>query len=138
MKRLSNRIIIAVIILFAGQAFGQFEIAWYTVDCGGMNSIGATYSLSGTIGQHDAQVPPVMMGGTFELTGGFWVVATVCNCPGDMNGDGLRNGADIQLFTQCVTNSADCPCADVNAMGGVNSTDVIVFVTDLLAGATCF
>jgi len=131
----------AVVILVASQALGQFEIGWHTVDGGGlMNSTDGQpggFELSGTIGQHDAQVSTVMFGGAFELTGGFWVVATVCNCPGDMNGDGLRNGADIQNFAHCFAGAGACNCADVNDIGGVNSADVSAFVTSLLAGAAC-
>lgn len=132
-----NRFCIAAVLLMVGQAFAQYEITWNTVDGGGMNSVGGTFALSGTIGQHDAQIPPIMSGGTFELTGGFWVVSTVCSCPGDLNGDGLRNGADIQKFTRCFTAEGACFCADVDGLGGVDSADVSVFVTDLLAGAAC-
>lgn len=133
-----NRTCAMIFVLAASQALGQLAIDWHTVDGGGeMNSVGGSFSLSGTIGQPDAQVLPVMSGGTFELTGGFWVVATVCNCPGDLNGDGFRNGADIQNFARCFTGASACICADVNGIGGVNSADVTAFVTDLLAGATC-
>ena len=53
------------------QSGGGFDLTWSTVDGGGlMNSTGGTFSLSGTIGQPDAQVPPVMTGGSFEVTGG--------------------------------------------------------------------
>ena len=137
-KHSINRICAMIVILTSSQALGQFEISWHTVDGGGiMSSVGGAFSLSGTIGQPDAQVPPVMAGGPFELRGGFWVVATVCYCPGDLNGDGFRNGADIQNFARCFTGAGACICADVNGIGGVNSADVGVFVTDLLAGAAC-
>jgi hypothetical protein len=137
-KHSVNCIGATIVVLAASQALGQFEINWHTVDGGGvMNSVGGAFSLSGTIGQHDAQALPVMVGGTFELTGGFWVISTVCNCPGDMNGDGLRNGADIQKFTRCFTGAGACTCADIDGLGGVNPADVTVFVMDLLSGAAC-
>ena len=74
---------------------------------------------------------------SFELTGGFWVVANVCQCPGDMNGDGLKNGLDVQKFTGCVIAGGSCTCADVDAANGVNINDVAVFVDDLLTGSGC-
>lgn len=130
----------AAVLLAAGQALGQFEIGWHSVDCGGgMNSAGGTFSLSGTIGQHDAQVSPVMSGGTFSLVGGFWAGAfsSACACPGDMNGDALRNGLDIHLFVNCmVTGGGLCACADVNG-GGPAVDDVPAFVSTLLSGTAC-
>ena len=137
-KHSINCICAVIVVVVASPVLGQIAVDWHTIDGGGsMNSVGGTFSLSGTIGQPDAQIPPVMSGGAFELTGGFWVVSTVCTCPGDMNGDGLRNGADIQKFTRCVTGGGTCNCADVDGLGGVNSADVSVFVADLLSGATC-
>ena len=141
LKHSMNCLCATIVVAAAGQALGQFEISWYTVDGGGvMNSTDGQpggFEQSGTIGQHDAQVPPVMFGGTFELTGGFWVISTVCNCPGDMNGDGLRNGRDIQQFTSCMIADGSCTCADMDGDDGVNTSDVVVFVTALLAETTC-
>ena len=137
-NRSIQRLCAASVLWAACQALGQSAIDWHTVDSGGgMNSVAGPFSLSGTIGQPDAQVPPVIFGGAFELTGGFWVISTVCNCPGDLNGDGFRNGADIQRFTRCFTGTGACICADIDGLGGVNSADVTVFVTDLLASSVC-
>src|SRR5262245_54265094 len=77
----------------------SYDLSWYTIDGGGaMNSSGGTFTLSGTIGQPDAGAP--LTGGTFTLTGGFWPAAAggVCTLIGDMNLDGSRDGADVQLF----------------------------------------
>lgn len=49
----------------------DFSVDWYTIDGGGGTSSGGAYSLSGTIGQHDASPAP-MQGGAFTLVGGFW------------------------------------------------------------------
>ncbi len=46
-----------------------FSISWWTVDGGGGSSGDGTYSLSGTIGQPDAQI---LQGGGYVLAGGFW------------------------------------------------------------------
>jgi len=48
---------------------------WYKVSGGGGASTGGVYSVSGTIGQHDAGGP--MTGGNYSLTGGFWALYAV-------------------------------------------------------------
>lgn len=115
------------------------DLSWHTVDGGGaMSSAGGDFTLSGAVGQPDAQVTPVMAGGSFEIIGGFWSVASeVCNCPGDMNGDGARNGRDIQQFADCMVGAGTCDCADIDGVPGINFGDVTDFVSDLLAGAAC-
>jgi hypothetical protein len=66
----------AVAGLFATVAQAQsYSIDWYTIDGGGGTSTGGVYSVSGTIGQHDAGGP--MSGGNFSLTGGFWALYAV-------------------------------------------------------------
>jgi hypothetical protein len=120
------------------QTGGPYELAWSTLDGGGHSlSAGGLFGLSGTIGQADAQVPPVMSGGPFELAGGFWVVAQVCTCLGDMDGDGERNAADIQKFSDCLIAGGSCSCADVDGVNGLTLADVNAFAADLLAGADC-
>ena len=58
----------------------QYSIDWYKVAGGGGTSTGGTYSVSGTIGQHDAGGP--MTGGNYSLTGGFWALISVVQTPG--------------------------------------------------------
>jgi len=53
----------------------SYSIDWYKVSGGGGTSTGGVYSVSGTIGQHDAGGP--MTGGSYSLTGGFWAVYAV-------------------------------------------------------------
>jgi len=60
-----------------------------------------------------------------------------CPCPGDMNADGLRDGRDIQPFAQCLLAPGDCTCANVDGVGGVDSNDLALFVSNLVNGATC-
>ena len=100
-------------------------------------STGGTFSLSGTIGQPDAASNPTLTGGSFELTGGFWPVANVCYCLGDLYGDGQKNGADVQKFIACVLSGGNCSCADVDQASGVTLADVPVFVSALIAGSSC-
>ncbi len=66
----------AAILLLALRASAQnYSIPWFTLDAGGGTSTGVVYSVSGTIGQHDAGTAN---GGGFTLVGGFWgIVAAV-------------------------------------------------------------
>ncbi|MBC8096259.1 MAG: hypothetical protein H7Y43_10630, partial [Akkermansiaceae bacterium] len=60
-------------LLIPATAFAQsYSIDWHTIDGGGGTSTGGVYSVSGTIGQHDAGGP--MTGGSYSLTGGFWAL----------------------------------------------------------------
>jgi hypothetical protein len=68
-------------VLFASKLFAQpYSIDWYKVAGGGGTSTGATYQVTGTIGQHDAGVP--MSGGNYSVTGGFWGLISVVQTPG--------------------------------------------------------
>ncbi len=62
------------------QSGGPYDLSWSTIDSGGGTSTGGVYSVSGTIGQHDAGGP--MTGGNYSLTGGFWSLYAV-QTPGD-------------------------------------------------------
>ncbi len=53
----------------------SYSIDWYKIAGGGGTSTNGQYSLSGTIGQHDAGGP--MTGSNFSLTGGFWALFAV-------------------------------------------------------------
>ncbi|HKQ47648.1 MAG TPA: hypothetical protein VJZ71_06240 [Phycisphaerae bacterium] len=123
-------------------AFGQFEIDWHSIDAGGTTapnaSTGGSFAVAGTIGQPDAgPATGPMIGGTFEVRGGFWLVPLACHCPGDMNGDNTKDGLDVQKLVACLTASGGCTCADVDAVSGVTLDDVTVFVDDLLTGGVC-
>lgn len=126
-------LVLAGLLMAVPAAAQSFDISWHTIDGGGGASVGASFSFSGTVGQPDAQTPPVMSGGAFVLTGGFWAGAPdLCALPGDMNFDGLLNGEDIQRFVDCVLlGSANCSCADVDG-GGVGNSDVPAFASALL------
>ena len=96
--------------LLAPLAQAQLTIKTSTVDGGGGTSTGGSFSLSGTVGQHDAAPPST--GGTFALTGGFWGGATTGARPfdvwaennipegfdrsfgGDADRDGIPNGEE--------------------------------------------
>src|ERR1700742_822598 len=65
----------------ASQASAQnYSIDWYKIAGGGGTSTNGQYSVSGTIGQHDASGP--MTGGNYSLTGGFWRLLSVVQTAG--------------------------------------------------------
>lgn len=132
-------VITALFLIIGGLAHAQsFTIDWQTIDGGGVTtSSSGGFELGGTVSQADAGPVPPMIGGGFELVGGFWPVAQVCNCPGDLNGDGQRDGRDIQIFVQCVISGGACACADVDQVNGVDVNDVSAFAIDILAGTGC-
>ena len=68
------RIFAAIVGYFAVSVVSHaqsFSIDWFTIDGGGGTSTGGVLSVSGTIGQSDANPQP-MTGGNFSLVGGFW------------------------------------------------------------------
>jgi len=68
---------ISCLILYPGATvFAQnYSIDWYKIAGGGGTATGGVYSVSGTIGQHDASGS--MTGGNYSLTGGFWSLYAV-------------------------------------------------------------
>src|ERR1700691_4954108 len=71
-------------LLIPGISFAQsYTIDWYKIAGGGGTSTGATYQVSGTIGQPDAST--AMTGGGYSLTGGFWSLISVVQTPGVPN-----------------------------------------------------
>jgi hypothetical protein len=80
----SRFLALAIVCLLAGTLHAQsLELSYWTVDGGGGTSTGGTLTLRGTIAQPDADQPA--LGGTLELTGGFWPCAV--RMVGDVNGD---------------------------------------------------
>ena len=77
MKHISTILVSAIAaLLLSAQAMAQsYSIDWFKVAGGGGTSTGATYSVSGTIGQPDAS--GAMTGGKYSLTGGFWAIYAV-------------------------------------------------------------
>lgn len=95
-----------------------------------------------------------MIGMGFAATVGVESAATIVrlthgcgplNCPGDVNGDGQRNGRDVQTFTaafvECAAagemNCATCWSTDVNNDAVVDSADATALVDLLIGGNAC-
>lgn len=89
-------LILILVVLIPGAALadgppssgGPFTLERYTIDAGGGESSGGAFILRGTSGQHDAG--EVLMGGAYDLRGGFW--AGVNNPNGTIFRDGLETG----------------------------------------------
>jgi hypothetical protein len=76
-----KKLLILMGMLFCRTGFAQqYSIDWYKIAGGGGTSIGATYQVTGTIGQPDASGS--MSGGNYSLTGGFWSLISVVQTAG--------------------------------------------------------
>jgi len=73
MKRMVIILVVALTLSVSGWALassvGGFDLSWFSIDGGGGVSNGASYALTGTIGQPDAGA---LSGGVYNLAGGFW------------------------------------------------------------------
>lgn len=56
---------------------------------------------------------------------------------GDLTGDGLLDGDDVQLFVNCFLTGNDCACADVDGVAGITVEDISEFVQMLVGGSGC-
>jgi hypothetical protein len=76
--------LICVALVFAGGGITAraqiYSIDWYKISGGGGTSASGAYSISGTIGQHDAGGP--LTGGNYSLVGGFWSPLAVVQTAG--------------------------------------------------------
>jgi hypothetical protein len=78
----------------------SYSIDWYKVAGGGGTSTGGVYSVSGTIGQHDAGGP--MTGGAYSLTGGFWALIAAVQTAGAPQLFITHSGNTVTVFWQSV------------------------------------
>ena len=77
-----------------------YSINWYKIAGGGGVSSGGAFTVSGTIGQHDAGA--AMAGGNFSLTGGFWAFISVLQTPGAPTLYISSSGATVMVYWQAV------------------------------------
>jgi hypothetical protein len=83
-------------------AFAQsYSIDWYKISGGGGTSTGATYQVTGTIGQPDASGAmsggPVTGNNYYSLTGGFWSLIAVVQTAGLPNLVITQNGNTVTV-----------------------------------------
>jgi hypothetical protein len=131
MKTTTHKAVAATLIMTA-LAFGSaarasdYDLSWFTLDCGGGYSAGGDFELEGTIGQSDAGPAAAgMSGGTFELVGGFW--SAVDSCSG-----AALNLAAYANFAAClagpdISTGPACTCLDLDADGDADLRDFAKF-----------
>jgi hypothetical protein len=87
-------ILIILLLLVKTAVYAQqYSIEWYKVSGGGGTSTGATYQVTGTIGQPDAS--GAMTGGNYSLTGGFWSLISVVQTAGLPNLTVTHSGGSV-------------------------------------------
>ena len=124
-----KKLVILLSLLLALPALAQtnYSIDWYKIAGGGGTSTGGTYSVSGTIGQHDAGGP--MTGGSYSLTGGFWALISVVQTAGAPTLYISHSGNTVTVYWQAVSgwslqqNSALAVPAGWSASGGVTNSN---------------
>jgi hypothetical protein len=114
-------------LLFCQSTGAQsYSIDWYKIAGGGGTSTGATYQVTGTIGQPDAS--GAMSGGSYSLTGGFWSLIAVVQTPGLPNLTITHSGNSVIVSwpdtTSCTlqTNNNLANAPGWNAYGGTVDT----------------
>jgi hypothetical protein len=137
-------LVAGVVLALAPDAHAQFSMNWYTIDGGGGTSSGGSFTIRGTIGQHDAGI---MSGASLQLAGGFWGGATAPGCPADLDdgsGTGTPDGGvtiDDLVYFITAFNLGDIE-ADLdddgldpgNPDGGVTIDDLIFFLAHFAGG----
>ena len=98
MKKIGLLFVLLVPVISFAQ---QYSIDWYKIAGGGGTSTGGVYSVSGTIGQHDAGV--AMTGGNYSLTGGFWALISVVQTPGAPTLYIAGSGNTVTVYWQAVS-----------------------------------
>ena len=86
---------------FCLRASGQnYSVDWYKIAGGGGTSTNGQFSLSGTIGQHDASTP--LTGGNYSVTGGYWALINIVQTPGAPTLYIARAGNSVTVYWQNV------------------------------------
>jgi hypothetical protein len=100
----------------ATTASAQYAIDWYKISGGGGASSGGRFSLTGTIGQHDAG--GTMSGGHYSLAGGFWGQVSAVQTPGAPTLYISRSGNRVTVFWEAVSGWILAQNANLAAPGG--------------------
>ncbi len=108
-----------------------YDLSWFTVDDGGGESSGGEYTLTDTLGQHDAEVHG---GGDYTLQGGFQLCAVLH----DLDGDGVVTIEDV-LFVASRWRMTDTdpdwdPRYDLNGDGIITVVDIMLVVAQWACG----
>jgi hypothetical protein len=108
---MKKKIIVLLVLMFSLSVIADYSIDWSTLDGGGGTSTGGNYSLTGTIGQHDADT--VASGGDYVVSGGFWPGTYGC----------IVNLTDLSNFMFYWLDSGASIPADLDGDGKVDNVD---------------
>jgi hypothetical protein len=137
-KLLVIAIVGAALVLPSALHAQNYSIDWYTIAGGGGSSSGtnggATYSISGTIGQ---PATAAMVGGNYSLTGGFWSIIAAVQTPGSplltitrsgsqatISWSSSASGFMLQQSSTLLPNSWSTPTYTLTTNGATISTTV--------------
>ncbi len=101
-------------LLLVSTANADYSISWHTIDDGGGQSSGGSYTLTGTIGQPDADWAG---GGSYELLGGFWPGGPLCIVDFD----------DLGRFCEYWLDTGAGIAADLDDSNNVDFVDYSIF-----------
>lgn len=113
-----------VALAVASSGGPAYDLSWHTIDGGGGTSVGATFTLEGTIGQPDADL--VLTGATFSLAGGFWSFSggAALPCEGDLDGNGSVGASDLAVLL----GGWGTPAGDITGDGTTDAADLAVLL----------
>ncbi len=114
--RLILFITVAALVFSGASVVQAYEVSWWTINGGGGDMSGGTYTLSGTVGQFDAGGPHGSL--LYDVTGGYWTAPSGCfvdmedwanfaaewlivggNPAADLNGDNQVDMDDLIILT---------------------------------------
>jgi hypothetical protein len=110
----------------------QYSIDWYKISGGCGTSTGATYQVTGTIGQPDAS--GAMSGDNFSVTGGFWSLFAV-QTPGvptltiSHSGNSVRISWPYSSNGWSLQQNSDLSTASWSTSSGVSNDGTNNFIT---------
>jgi hypothetical protein len=127
-------LILVLSLLLTATGFAQqYSIDWYKIAGGGGTSTGATYQVTGTIGQPDAGA--TMSGGNYSLTGGFWSLISVVQTAGAPALTITHSGNTVKVLWPypstgwTLQQNSDLTTANWTASGGISNDGTNNFIT---------
>ena len=126
-RRQAARLAMVAGMVSAFSAMAAYDVRWQSVDAGSAVTAGGGFTLTGTVGQPDAGM---LVGGGYDLAGGFWpgLAGSGVPGPGDCDGDGDVDLSDFDEMALCLLGpgqglAQDCACFDLDQDGDVTLVD---------------